>query len=426
VAVRAALEVRAKAVARRELEREALEMQRQRFEDPKEAWDGIAPILDEELARLPTRYRMPVVLCHLEGMTYDQAASQLGWTPGAVKGKLQRAMEVLRKRLTRRGVMVTGALLVWLMANKAASAAVPVSLAASTASAAGCIVAGKAVVAGLVSTQAVAVSHGIAKAALLAQMKVAAAGLVAVAAVVSGGLVVVPLVTADRPLGGIGSARVGTAPSSPAATDAADKGRAAEASKRRRVDLLALVDPARDAVRGTWTLDKEGLRSDETPRACLAIPYRPPEEYDFLVEFTYSAGCVTQLLSRGNVAFEWCMNTRGPANRLEDISGHAVIGNPTMTPYTFEPGKRYTSLVHVRKDGVSIEMNGRPSTEFKTDYSNLSRNGNWKMADDLLLGVGTWTGVAIFHRIEAVEVTGQGTIVRPKVVAADAPARAEE
>jgi RNA polymerase sigma factor (sigma-70 family) len=60
--------------------------------------------LYEELERLPEKYRLPLVLCYLEGRTQDEAARELGWSNAALRGRLIRGREQLRARLTRRGL----------------------------------------------------------------------------------------------------------------------------------------------------------------------------------------------------------------------------------------------------------------------------------------------------------------------------------
>ncbi len=73
----------------------------------------LAAIVHEELANLPEAFRLPVLLCDLEGHTHAEAAKQLGWPIGTVSGRLSRARERLRERLTRRGVapvLVVGSL----------------------------------------------------------------------------------------------------------------------------------------------------------------------------------------------------------------------------------------------------------------------------------------------------------------------------
>jgi RNA polymerase sigma factor (sigma-70 family) len=66
-------------------------------------------IVDEELQRLAEVYRLPVILCCLQGLSQEEAAVQLGWTPGSVKGRLERGRARLHQRLVRRGLTLSTA-----------------------------------------------------------------------------------------------------------------------------------------------------------------------------------------------------------------------------------------------------------------------------------------------------------------------------
>jgi HlyD family secretion protein len=66
--------------------------------------DDFGPIVQEEVRRLPVKYRAAVVLCYWEGLTQEQAAAQLGCPLGTVRSRLARARDLLRRRLTRRGL----------------------------------------------------------------------------------------------------------------------------------------------------------------------------------------------------------------------------------------------------------------------------------------------------------------------------------
>jgi RNA polymerase sigma factor (sigma-70 family) len=127
VAYRIARKARAQATRRRQMEREAAPMP---AADPliEVAWRDFRSLLDEELQRLPDRYRAPLVLCYLEGLTNEEAAERLGWPSGSMSYRLARGRKLLRDRLTGRHPALPTALFSTFMAGIPVLPAVPARL----------------------------------------------------------------------------------------------------------------------------------------------------------------------------------------------------------------------------------------------------------------------------------------------------------
>jgi RNA polymerase sigma factor (sigma-70 family) len=158
VAYRTAVKLKVSAARRRSHERQGLDMPATQSVTER-SWKDLRPVIDEELNRLPPKYRAPLVLCYLEGKTHVQAARDLGWPSGSVSRRMSRAREMLRRRLLRRGVAVSTALLVSLVAKNAQASVVPLPLAASTVKAAMAFKAGTGVFTGLISAKVAALAH---------------------------------------------------------------------------------------------------------------------------------------------------------------------------------------------------------------------------------------------------------------------------
>ncbi|MHC5539532.1 RNA polymerase sigma factor [Singulisphaera rosea] len=92
----------------------------------------LRPVLHEEVERWPHHYRLPIVLCDLEGRTYEEAARCLRCPVGTIKSRLTRAREKPRTRLVRRGLAPTAGSLGLIGANEAISATIPSALIVST------------------------------------------------------------------------------------------------------------------------------------------------------------------------------------------------------------------------------------------------------------------------------------------------------
>jgi RNA polymerase sigma factor (sigma-70 family) len=172
VAYRVALKARAQTLRRQTHERQLAAMT---AADPsyQESHSDVQPILDEEINRLPEKYRAPVLLCYLEGKTKEEAARQLGWTRGSVQGRLERAREKLRLRLARRGVTLTSAALVALLSENAAPAAVAPALFNLTLQAALRVAAGQAAASG-VSVVVAGWAEGVIRDMFLTKLKLVA------------------------------------------------------------------------------------------------------------------------------------------------------------------------------------------------------------------------------------------------------------
>ena len=97
---------------------------------------GVTQGLHEELNRLPEHYRSPLLLCYLEGMTQEEAATALGWSATTLKGRLTRGRELLRGRLTGRGLTLSAGLAATVFVPAGMSHALPVALTVSSVRAA--------------------------------------------------------------------------------------------------------------------------------------------------------------------------------------------------------------------------------------------------------------------------------------------------
>jgi RNA polymerase sigma factor (sigma-70 family) len=178
VAYRTALKARA-SLARRRAELQPLPEVAVADPTAELVWRDLRPILDEELNRLPDKYRTAVVLCDLEGRTHAEAAQSLGCPRATVTTRLTRAHARLRSRLVQRGLTLSAGLLTTVLAERAAPAAPPLGLANFTLQAAVYVAAGQAAAA-VVSPQVAALTGGVLRAMFWSQLTRTAVLLLAV------------------------------------------------------------------------------------------------------------------------------------------------------------------------------------------------------------------------------------------------------
>lgn len=172
VAYQTALHAR-RTIARRRVKEVQVTMLPDNVGKQGDSWVDIRPLLDQELSRLPEKYRVTIVLCDLEGRTRREVACQLGVPEGTVGGRLARARAMLAKRLTERGVALSSGTLAAVMAEHVASAEMPDGVMFSTISVARPLVTGKALGTEEIPVKVAALTEGVMKAMLFAKLKLA-------------------------------------------------------------------------------------------------------------------------------------------------------------------------------------------------------------------------------------------------------------
>ncbi len=181
VACRAATRIKASTDRQRAILRRAAELAAGQTELP--ACDDWGWMVHEEVDRLPQYYRLPVVLCDLEGHSYEAASRSLGCPIGTVKSRLARGRERLRHRLVRRGVdfSSTAAILPVLVKEP-----IPSALSKSTIEYVMWIKLGSGATAGAFSASAIALSEGVLRAMYFTKIRTAAAVVVVAGVAVTG------------------------------------------------------------------------------------------------------------------------------------------------------------------------------------------------------------------------------------------------
>jgi cobalt-zinc-cadmium efflux system membrane fusion protein len=199
VAYRLALRVRARA-ARDERQQSSLALPAPR-PDGGELDPDVRAALDEEVRRLPEKYRAAVLLCYLEGKTTEEAGRQLGCARGTVCSRLAWARRRLCGRLTRRGLTLAAAGLAAALPPAAAPAsacASPAPLVGPTVKAAVLFASGQAA-GGALPAPAVALAEGVVRAMVLSKVKVAVGVLLVLGALGLGAGLSARRVPAEKP-----------------------------------------------------------------------------------------------------------------------------------------------------------------------------------------------------------------------------------
>lgn len=170
VARQTAVRARANAALRAQREQQLATLPEPVVES-RQAHGDLQGVLDWELGRLAERYRVPVVLCDLQGKTHKEAARQVGCPEGTLSARLTRARALLARRLARHGLVVSAGALAAFLAEQAVASSTRSAVVAKTIKAAVVLAAGQTIAASATSARAAALTERVLQAMLLNRVK---------------------------------------------------------------------------------------------------------------------------------------------------------------------------------------------------------------------------------------------------------------
>ncbi len=243
VAYRTALKIMTRTVKLQRREKNVLEMHEPEA-SPKEHRPDLCLLVDQELRGLPENYRFPILLCDLEGKSIKEATQQLGWRQGTLAGRLFRGRQLLAKRLSKRGVALSGGLLAEILSENAVLASLPTSLVASTVNAGSNLVAGLATTEWTVSTHITVLMEDVMTSMMLTKFKTLVAALL-VLGMFTLGVVTLIRPTAAQEVEADNPPAVGEGAGKPQAQEKAHELRkASEKQKPERASSASLISPS--------------------------------------------------------------------------------------------------------------------------------------------------------------------------------------
>ncbi len=186
-------------------------------------------------------------------------------------------------------------------------------------------------------------------------------------------------------------------------------------ARSKSINIIALIDPAADAIKGEWSIERGALVCSTqhfVPK--LYLPYLPPEEYDIKIVFSQPKirHDIGVILPRDGNSFSW--QAGGEEGKfLFSVQPPPGGRNPTESrfPGAVMAGRQYTTVVQVRNAGVVAFFEGKQMAAYKTDYRDM-RVSSWHTLPDATRMAVCCDDPTIFHVIEVTEVTGTGKLLR--------------
>jgi RNA polymerase sigma factor (sigma-70 family) len=348
VATNVALKARAVRLRRRARERQVNPMPQPTVAD-RDLWTDLGPVLDQELSRLPDKYRVPVVLCDLQGKSYKEAAELLGCPDGTLATRLARARGLLAQRLSRRGVVLSSGALALALSQDLASASVPAAVVSNTI---------KAATAGsLISAHAAALCEGAIKTMLLSKLRYPLGILLACAVLVLGaGILHSALASPDSQSGGA------------AAATAMIRTHAAQAAKKTDAERFVgtwrfksgtfegkdFPEELKVLARMTFTKDGKLVLAALTQTEEGAYKLVGDGKVDLALRKSNDLGLAIYKFA-GDDELTICASRDGDTERPTEFSGAAGSGQNLIVLQRAKPGEEKPTAEEVAKYGGSLD-----------------------------------------------------------------------
>jgi len=183
---------------------------------------------------------------------------------------------------------------------------------------------------------------------------------------------------------------------------------------RPSVDLLRLIDLQLDTVHGLWEFKEGKLISPRVQMARLQIPYTPPPEYDLhvVLELDENQGSVNIGLVAGGSRILAVIDGWSPERSVLGSIDDLADGEALYNGRVLVAGRPNTIICSVRKNRLSVKVNGKLILDWTADYTRCRLEPYWATPDPRALVLAEFNSQFRFTKLSLVPVTGDGQRLR--------------